>query len=333
MKFFFFIALILLSGTIFGQFSNTHTQSNANTLEDFNGGVRARKGVVNGRYADTLTANNDNKIKWWPGAQIVTGNIVWLRDSTGTKWIMAGGGLLLKHGGAISSLPTIGFAPDTLDIVQWIDTVFYRSQGPTASLTASEVLELQASAALNRTLNYSSGRQFSTNTLATIIVAGISETFSQPAQSGTVSGTQGVSFPANTNTSFNNVTTTTDGQTATATVTFQFLPKRYWGWISDTTNIGNALFNDAGITGLNSEISSSNAKNFSTGDPSGVQFLVYAYYSVYGDLTHFDMNGFPSIDAMNKVTRNFTNALGFTGSWTIYWSKNGQTLSSTVIAN
>jgi hypothetical protein len=165
------------------------------------------------------------------------------------------------------------------------------------------------------------------------VVAGTNETFSQPAQGASVSGTQSVSFPANTDITYQNVVTTDDSKTATASTTFSFLPKRYYGFISDTTGIGTTGFDDTKITSLGNEINASKVKSWSTGNPTGTQFYVYAYYATAGELSHFDMNGFPSIDAMNHVTRNFTNALGYTGQWTIYWSKNGQTLQSTVVTN
>lgn len=310
---------------------NTHTQSNSMTIEDFKGTVKAEKGVINGRWQDTSAANIDPiNIKNQPGAQIVTGNTIWLRDSTANRWIKAGS---YVNGTAITSLPSIGFVPNTNDVGEWINNVFYQSQPPTATLTGGQTLEYQSAATLNKTLNWVAGRQSATNPISTIVVAGTNETFSQPAQGSSVSGTQSVSFPANTNITYQNVVTTDDSKIATATTSFTFLPKRYWGWISDTTGIGTTGFDDSKITTLSNELSTSKVKSWSTGNPTGTQFYVYAYYSTAGELSHFDMNGFPSIDAMNHVTRNFTNALGYTGQWIIYWSKNGQTLSSTIVAN
>lgn len=310
---------------------NTHTQSNSMTIEDFKGTVKAEKGVINGRWQDTSAANIDPiNIKNQPGAQIVTGNTIWLRDSTANRWIKAGS---YVNGTAITSLPSIGFVPNTNDVGEWINNVFYQSQPPTATLTGGQTLEYQSVATLNKTLNWTAGRQSATNLISTIVVAGTNETFSQPAQGASISGTQSVSFPANTDITYQNVVTTDDNKSATASTTFSFLPKRYYGWISDTTGIETSGFDDSKITSLGNELSASKVKSWSTGNPTGTQFYVYAYYSTAGELTHFDMNGFPSIDAMNHVTRNFTNALGYTGQWIIYWSKNGQTLSSTIVAN
>lgn len=310
---------------------NTHSQSNSMTIEDFRGTVKAEKGIINGRWQDTSAANIDPiNIKNRPGAQIVTGNTIWLRDSTANRWIKAGS---YVNGTAITSLPSIGFVPNTNDVGEWINNVFYQSQPPTATLTGGQTLEYQSAATLNKTLNWTAGRQSATNPLSTIVVAGTNETFSQPAQGASVSGTQSVSFPANTDITYQNIVTTDDNKSATASTTFSFLPKRYFGWISDTTGIGTSGFDDSKITSLGNELSASKVKSWLTGNPTGTQFYVYAYYSTAEELSHFDMNGFPSIDAMNHVTRNFTNALGYTGQWIIYWSKNGQTLSSTIVAN
>jgi hypothetical protein len=314
-------------------FPNNQSISNAATLYHAKGGMTGDLGVVNGRYADT-TAANLSYIAGHPGAQIVTGNTLWVRDSTATKWLVGSGASGSIPAGVITTIPVVGTNPGTnLSTGDWITNTFYGSQPPTAILTGGVTLELQSAATLNYTLNWTSGRQAATNPLSTIVVAGVNQTFTQPAQSASVSGTQAVSFAANTNVTYSNVTTTDDGKSATATTTFSFLPKRYYGWISDTTGIGSGSFDDAIITALGSELSASKSKSFSTGSPTGTQFLVYAYFSTAGALTQFDMNGFPSIDAMNSATRNFTNASGYTGEWIIYWSKNGQTLSSTVIAN
>ena len=255
----------------------------------------------------------------------------------GIKWDLglSGSGTpdTLRYGGPITSIATVGYNPNTKSIAAWIDSVFYQSQSPTTTITGGQVLEFRSTQTMNFTLNYTSGRQLATKPLSSIIIGGNTKSFSQPIAGSSVSGTQSVSFAANTDVTYQNVTTTIDSKIANASTTFSFLPKRYFGWISDTTGIGQAGFDDSKITSLGNELSNSKSKTFSTGSPTGTQFYVYAYYSTAGDLTQWDMNGFPSLAAMNKSTRNFTNALGFTGTWTIYWSKNGQTQSSTVVAN
>lgn len=325
------ILFILISCNCFAQFPNTHGQSSARTKERFEGAVYPVKGLINGRYVDTASANLDY-IAGEKGAQIIVGNTVYIRDSTATRWLTSGSELI--NGGAITSIPVVGFNPGTnISPADFIVASFYQSQAPTATLTGGQTLELRSAQTLSYVLNWTAGRQSATKELTSVAVASVAQTFSQPAAGDVVSGTQSVSFPANTDIIYQNIVTTIDNKTATATTTFYFLPKRYYGWISDTSGIGTNSFDDSKITALNSELSASKIKSWSTGSPTGTQFLVYAYYAPAGELNHFDMNGFPSIDAMNHVTRNFTNALGYTGQWIIYWSKNGQTLSSTVVAN
>lgn len=343
MKILFFISFLLYSALGLSQgFPNNQSVSNASTLYHAKGGITADVGFVNTRYPDTLASNitdpviaaNLIRIAGVPGSKIVVGDTEYLRDSTATKWLVSSASGITIPAGAITTIPEVGTNPGTnLPIDEWINNTFYGSQVPTATLTGGVTLELQSSATLNYTLNWSAGRQAATEPIATIVVAGNSESFSQPSPGSSVSGTQAVSFAANTNVTYSNVVTTTDGKSATATTTFTFLPRRYWGLISDTTGIGNDSFDDDIITALNNELSASKSKSFNTGNPSGTQFLVYAYYATAGELTQFDMNGFPSLEAMNHVTRDFTNAAGYTGQWIIYWSKNGQTLSSTVVAN
>lgn len=73
------------------QFPNTHSQSNPKTREVFSGAINPIKGLINGRYADTSTANADY-ISAYPGAQIAVGNDIYHRDSTATRWILGASG-------------------------------------------------------------------------------------------------------------------------------------------------------------------------------------------------------------------------------------------------
>lgn len=70
---------------------NTHTTSNSQTNEQFQGGVEAKVGLINGWYRDTTSANL-TWIKNKPGAQIVAGDILYIRNSTATKWVYPSGG-------------------------------------------------------------------------------------------------------------------------------------------------------------------------------------------------------------------------------------------------
>lgn len=241
---------------------------------------------------------------------------------------------ILKQGGPITSLPQIGINPNTIDIVEWIDKVFYQSQPPLITVTGAKTYELQSAKTITENVQYTITRQFATEPIESIKIDGVAQTFTQPAKGNSVSGEFTVSFPANTNKTFQIVATTVDGKTAITNVNFNFLPKRYWGWLTPEQAEGIDLpsFDDSKITALNNELSASRIIDIETGDPNGSKIFVYAYYATAGDLIIWDMNRFASIEAMNKVTRNFTNALGFTGQWKIYYSRNAQKLQSSIIA-
>ncbi len=243
---------------------------------------------------------------------------------------ISGGGSILPGGPFTTSNTGIGFNPCTgCTVGQIITAVWYGLKPPTATLTGGSTLEY-ANAAFDCTLNWSAHRQSNTATLSSIVVAGVTQSFSQPGQPGTVSGTQDVSVPANTNTDYSNVVTASDGQTATATTSFTWAPRKYYGFISDTTGIASGS-QDAVIRALTSVLSTSKVLNTNTGNPSGTQFFVYAYYSGLGTITNITFNGIPATDAITTVSKTFTTANGFSGTYKILYTKNGQTTSSDVI--
>ena len=168
----------------------------------------------------------------------------------------------------ISSLPSIGDSPGSgLTVAQWIVAEFYKSQVPTAALGGGFSQERVASGAnLTATLSWTAGRQAATQPLATIVVNGITQTFSQPSAPGTVGGTQSVSYARNTSSSFSMTVTTTDSKTAGASTGFSFYDKRYAGFdahalvsgVPAQADILAASFQDA--NGGNTNLSRSEAQ-------------------------------------------------------------------------
>jgi hypothetical protein len=230
----------------------------------------------------------------------------------------------LVNPGPITSLPKLGFAPGTTDVGEWINRVFYQSADPTATLTGGVQLELMAAGAtLPFTLNWTAGRQLGTATLGSVVVNGVTQSISQPAAPGTISGTQTVAVTRNQTGTFNMTVTTTDSKTVTASTTFTFLPKRYFGWVTNTVPT------DADILATASELTASNAKTWTQNAPGGSKYLMFAYPASAGNLTHIDINGFPSIEAFKLTTRSLTNALGHTQSYNIYTSINAFTVTGT----
>jgi hypothetical protein len=61
------------------------------TLTTFKGAGKADYGFIHGRYTDTTSANAIGYIQYYAGAMIVTGDTLWLRNSTATEWLIANG--------------------------------------------------------------------------------------------------------------------------------------------------------------------------------------------------------------------------------------------------
>ncbi len=91
---------LIINGFVFGQgtpFSNYQTQGNVETRWVQQGAVQGMKGLINGIYTDTTTANLGH-MDFYPGAQIFTykpasldSGTVWIRNYNATKWLRGGG--------------------------------------------------------------------------------------------------------------------------------------------------------------------------------------------------------------------------------------------------
>lgn len=84
-----FISLKSLSQT--GKYPNIQTLGSDSTLVESKGGFKGR--LINKPFTDTAQANTQ-RVKWYDGAQIwaTTANKLWIRDSTGNKWMEIGAG-------------------------------------------------------------------------------------------------------------------------------------------------------------------------------------------------------------------------------------------------
>lgn len=270
-----------------------------------------------------------------------------------TKWRSGKHTLFLHEGGTLNGNGTYTggttveywfrncVADSCLVVKDGVDTsifVLRTTQSPTSTLTGGSTLEFMAAGAdISYTSNWSAGRlAATTNSQATanissIVVDGVSQSFSNPAPGASVSGTKSVAVPRNISKTVSIVVTSSDGKTSTSSTSWPAVARRYYGWVNDTTGLRTG--SDAVIHALTSELSSSKSKTFNTGSPTGTQFFVYAYIGTAGSLTQFDMNGFNSLAAITSVTRALTTANGYVGSYTINWTTNGQTSSSSIIAN
>ncbi len=220
-----------------------------------------------------------------------------------------------------------GLNPGTNELVAFLNAVFYPSQPPTASLSGGQNLELHSAGTFSATLNWSAGRQSATQPLNTITVAGTPQTFSQPSAPGTVSGTQSVTVTWNSNVSYTNTVTTTDSKTASATTSFNFYPKRYWGRSASATPDNTIILASAGG---NQELTTTKAGTF-TITASGSNYVYFAYPASFGTLSGITVGGLGV--TFNLATVSVTNASGYTQNYYVYTSPSPTAGDVTMITN
>jgi hypothetical protein len=235
--------------------------------------------------------------------------------------------------GAITSLPEIAYNPGSnISAAKWIQKTYYQTQIPLATLSGGVSQEIHSPGTFSATLSWSASRQAGTSPISSIVVAGSSQTFAQPDAPGTVSGTKIVTVVYNNSTTtFSNVVTTTDSKTASASTTFSFYSKRYWGrtstpisylYQSDPT-VCNAVI--LAIAGGGSDNLGS-TKVFATPGPrvlaSGSNYIFIAYPATNGTLQSIKVGGFESINAFVRTTVNLTNASGYVQNYYVYCSVN-----------
>lgn len=228
-------------------------------------------------------------------------------------------------GGAFTSIPTVGFNPgNNLTPTQIIQAAYYATKAPIATLTGGQQLELMVGGAnVNFTLTWSAKRQDARNTISSIVVNGINQSFTQPLPNGTVTGTFVAPVQRNVTNTFRNIVTTNDNKADTASTTFTFLPKRYFGWVTTSTPT------DADLIAAGGELTTNFTKTWTQAAPGGSKYLVFTYPSSFGALGHIDVNGFPALASFNLTTRTVTNASGYTQSYNIYVSVNQFTVTGT----
>ncbi len=311
------ILILLWVGFAHGQTINTISTADTTKIERKTGTTNAELILKNGTRSVSggylYNSNSGTTIFRHP----VIGDITSLQTTLNTLAAAS----VLPFGGAISSLPTVGFNPNTTDVAQWITNVFYQTQPPTSLLTGALFLELHSAGTFSTNLNWTAGRQAATATLASIVVAGVTQSFSQPSAPGTVSGTQSITVTYNTNISPLMTVTTTDSKTASAAASIQFAPNRYWG-------LSTGIPNNATIIAAPKELSTVKAKSaFGISIVSSTN-IFYAYPSNLGALSSITIGGFESIGAFTLNVISVTNASGYVQNYNVYVSNN--TFSATV---
>lgn len=208
-------------------------------------------------------------------------------------------------------------AGSSLDYI--LKALFAPPQNPTASLTylssSSYLYErVAAGSNLSITANWSGGRVAGTSTLASIVVNGVSQTFSQPAVGSSASGTVSLSFARNTSVSFQNVVTTTDAppKSATATFTANCYDRRYAGFDANALVSGVPAQSDVLAATYQDNSGTSISLSQSTAQQGSNK---YYFYITKGTVSSVTINGIPATAAFNlNIPITFTNASGGTYS-------------------
>jgi len=222
-----------------------------------------------------------------------------------------------------------GINPATNNIAQWLETVFYPSQVPTASLTLTfdgstsgnnRILE-KGSGPRNATVNWTAGRQASTAELNTISINGVSISFSQPTAGNSTNGTHNPVWNTEADTSFTLSVTTTDGKTATGRIEIDYRWKRYWGFSSSDNPGHNVLWNFA------QEYHSTRTKGETTATNScGPCYFIIAFEESYdpGANSQVWVNGLNATGAFTRSVKSFVNESIGTTDYIFYISNSLQ---------
>jgi len=308
-------------------------ENNANWVAfDPSGGVStpvgAAGGDLTGEYPNpTIAEKAVTPAKIQPGTAdqvMVTtaeGLVAWVDKST----LSGGSGSVGAFNGdrPITGDYYKGVNPGTNDLAKWIETVFYPSLGPSASLTSSPsgTLEMGSGGSTSVTLNWSVGRAAQTEPITEIVVNGQNVFSSSPAAGASVSGTISTTTPGTGTKTFTMSVKTADNKTASASASISFQYKRYWGFVSGGADGVSFTPSNAQILALSgSAFATSAAASNLSATPSGPQKLVIAYPASFGG-SKITVGVNDSTGAFDKLTQSFTNASGGTTSYIIWVQK------------
>lgn len=248
----------------------------------------------------------------------------------GARWLKIG------SGGGGGNIPFDGNRPitrnfstvtgvnlGTSDVISTLNELLFPSQVPTATLTVtynattSSALQIERTnaATLSMTLNWSASRQAFTQPLASILVNGVTQSFSQPSAPGTVSGTQAVTYVPNNTITYSNTVTTTDSKSAVANATVTALTRQYSGFLSTNTPT------DAQIRGLALQpFKTTRIQGATVIANSSPNYLIIAFDESFDptNISQIWVGGLDQTGAFTRTVRSFTNASGYTSNYIIY---------------
>ncbi|RYZ63037.1 MAG: hypothetical protein EOO14_00370 [Chitinophagaceae bacterium] len=221
-----------------------------------------------------------------------------------------------------------GQVPNVFTVKDMLEYIMYPALPPIGSLSITyggstypnlSLEYMAAGADLSVTLNWSAGRQSNTAALQSVEVDGDMQTFSQPAQNASVTGTVAKLLPRNTNKLYHMNVLTTDGKMAFGNVNVFWYSKRYWGFANGTNP------SDAAIrSGASEFINDRTQAQTGAYSPTGSQYYFIAFPEAY-DASNFSqiwIGGINQTDAFTRTVRSFTNAGGDVRNYIVYISKN-----------
>lgn len=201
------------------------------------------------------------------------------------------------------------------------DLLLKQSQNPTASISPSYRIQRRATdTILNFTYTY--GRLAATSSakatadIQSVVVDGVSRTFTNPAPGSTGAGGISVNYTPNSTRNIPITVTATDGKFATQSVSIQTTFTYYIGYSLTSTPTDAELF-----AGLNSFLATSNTRVTSGTlvSPPGARYIFFAFPASLGT-ANVIIGGTP----VGYITtpRAVTNTTGFTESFNITVSPN-----------
>lgn len=277
-----------------------------------------RYGLLGGKFVPYIYNNQTGK--YYPLYTAQTNNYYFYPKSHIDSALSSAGGTIA--GGAISSLPTVGFNPGSgLTASQWIAAVYYQSQPPTANLTGGATLRITSAATTSVTLNYSYGKQSATANIASATIGGSTAGVTQSATGA--SGTYAVNVPTNAfaSTSYTLTVTTIDNKSASSTTPLGVQNDRFWGRSAISTPDASTI---TAAAGGGSGLSGSHAGTF-TVIASGSNYPFFAHPSRIGTITQIkDGSGLDATSAFTKTVVSVTTVGGYTENYDV-WTLNNAT--------
>lgn len=261
--------------------------------------------------------------------------VITIQEGSNTKVILqesnaSGGGSSEFDGDRVitSAIPEVaGLNPGTSTVNTFLNAIFYPSQAPTAALTltfksttsgSNRTLEFDGGTTESATMNWTAGRQATTDDLATITADGVSQTFTNPAVSSTVAGTQAVSFPSNADKTLTLSVVTSDSKTATDSISVNYRWKQYLGFVA-TTNPNNTT-----IQALTNSFITSPSFDGTVVNGGGSQYfaIVFPLSLEPGGGVTVKLGGFDITSDFTRSTFTFTNASGGSSTHVLLISNN-----------